>query len=96
MDLSKAYECLPHDLLIAKLAAYGFDNKALALITVYLVNRLQRVKIGSNFNSYLEILRGIPQGSILGPILFNLFINDLMFFIKEIKVCNFADDTTIY
>ena len=50
----------------------------------------------STFSSYLEILRGVPQGSLLGPILFKLFINDLMFFIQETEVCNFADDTTIY
>ena len=96
MDLSKAYDCLPHDLLQAKLSAYGFDESAITLIANYLSNRYQRVKIGSTFSSYLEILRGVPQGSILGPILFNLFINDLMFFIQETEVCNFADDTTIY
>ena len=96
MDLSKAYDCLPHDLLLAKLSAYGFDESAIALIANYLSNRYQRVKIGSTFSSYLEILRGVPQGSILGPLLFNLFINDLMFFIQETEVCNFADDTTIY
>ena len=96
MDLSKAYDCLPHDLLLAKLSAYGFDSSAITLIGNYLSNRYQRVKIGSTFSSYLEILRGVPQGSILGPILFNLFINDLMFFIQETEVCNFADDTTIY
>ena len=96
MDLSKAYDCLPHDLLLAKLSAYGFDESAITLIANYLSNRYQRVKIGSTFSSYLEILRGVPQGSILGPILFNLFINDLMFFIQETEVCNFADDTTIY
>ena len=54
------------------------------------------VKIGSVFSSYLEILRGVPQSSILGPILFNIFRNDLIFFIQETEVCNFADDTTIY
>ena len=96
MDLSKAYDCLPHDLLLAKFSAYGFDESAITLIANYLSNRYQRVKIGSTFSSYLEILRGVPQGSILGPILFNLFINDLMFFIQETEVCNFADDTTIY
>ena len=96
MDLSKAYDCLPHDLLLAKLSAYDFDSSAITLIANYLSNRYQRVKIGSTFSSYLEILRGVPQGSILGPILFNLFINGLMFFIQETEVCNFADDTTIY
>ena len=96
MDLSKAYDCLPHDLLLAKLSAYGFDESAITLIANCLSNRYQRVKIGSTFSCYLEILRGVPQGSILGPILFNLFINDLKFFIQETEVCNFADDTAIY
>ena len=96
MDLSKAYDCLPHDLLIAKLAAYGFEDSATSLISDYLSKRYQRVKIGSVYSSYLEILRGVPQGSILGPILLNIFINDLIFFIQETEVCNFADDTAIY
>ena len=96
MDLIKAYDCLPHDLLIAKLAAYGFEDYATSLISDYLSKRYQRVKIGSLFSSSLEILRGVPQSSILGPILFNIFINDLIFFIQETEVCNFADDTTRY
>ena len=70
MDLSKAYDCLPHDLLIAKLSAYGFEDSATSLISDYLSKRYQRVKIGSVFSSYLEILRVVPQGSILGPIRF--------------------------
>ena len=89
MDLSKAYYCLAHDLLLAKPSAYGFDESAITLIANYLSNRYQRVKIGSTFSSYLEILRDALQGSILGPILFNLFINDLIFFIQETEVCNF-------
>ena len=68
MDLSKAHDCFPHVLLIAKLAAFGFDNATLALIMDYFTNRLQRVKIGVTFSSYLEILRNVPKGSIIGPI----------------------------
>ena len=96
MDLSKSYDCLPHDLLIAKLSAYGFEDSATSLTSDYLSKRYQRVKIGSVFSSYLEILRVVPQVSILGLILFNIFIYDLIFFIQETRVCNFADDTTKY
>ena len=95
MDLSKAYDCLPNDLLIAKHATYGFDGVSYRLSYKLKLTDFssQRVKIGATFSSYLEILRNVP---ILRPILFNLFINDFMFFIKKTEVCNFADDTTIY
>ena len=73
MDLSKAYDCLSHDLLLAKRSIYGFDEPAIALIANCLSNRYQRVNISSTFSSYLEILKGAPQGSILGPIFFNFF-----------------------
>ena len=82
--------------LIAKLHAYGFDMDALEIIWSYLKNRLQRTKINVTFSSWTKLLEGVPQGSILGPILFNIYLNDLFFILKECNVCNYADDTTPY
>ena len=96
MDLSKAFDCIRHDLLIAKLHAYGFSRDALLLVHSYLENRQQRVKINGSFSSYKHLQLGVPQGSVLGPLFFNIYINDLLLSIQEIDICNYADDTTIY
>ena len=96
MDLSKTYDCVNHDLIIAKLETYGVGENSLRFILNYLSQRQQRVKFGSSFSEWLEIILGVPQKSILGPILFNVFSNDLLLFIKETDICNFADDKTIY
>ena len=96
MDLSKAYDCLHHDLLIAKLAAYKLGPNSLALISSYLSQWKQRVKVGSKFSERQEKVSGVPQGSVLGPLLFNVLVNDFILTMKSTYVCNFADDNTIY
>ena len=68
MDLSKAFDCLNHELLISKLEAYGFSKSALKLVYDYLSNRKQRVKINGSFSSWQESIKGVPQGSVLGPL----------------------------
>ena len=78
MELSKAFDTLNHDLLIAKLSAYGFDKNSLLLIKSYLSNRWQRTKINTSYSTWSEILQGVFQGSVLGPLL-NIYLNDLFF-----------------
>ena len=94
-DLSKAFECIPHDLIIAKLSANNFSDEALSYIYSYLTNRRQCVRI-NNIQSQLEtIILRVPQGSIFGSILFNLSINDLFLFVILASLYNFADDNTV-
>ena len=94
-DMSKAFDCILHDLLIAKLAAYGLSEDALMYILSYLSNRKQCVRINDTYSEFENIIMGVPQGSILGPLLFNLSIKDLFFFILIASVHNFADDNTL-
>ena len=95
MDLSKAFDCVPHNLFIAKLYAYGFSSEILTFFYSYLKRHKQSVKINNTHNVFQMLLLGIAQGSILGPILFNIFINDLFYRVKESQLHNFADDNTI-
>ena len=95
-DLSKVFDCMRHDLLIAKLHSLNSDMDALNLIFDYLTKRKQRVKINSSFSLHLDIFQDVPQGSILGPLLFNLFLCDLFLFVEEADIMSYADDNTAY
>ena len=92
MDPSKAFDCLLHGLLIAKLHAYGCSMSACETISNYLSNRQQCVKILNNRSTWRTLSKGAPQGSILGPLLFNVFMNDMFLFMKSCNCYNYADD----
>ena len=94
-DLSKTFDCIAHNLLIARLVAYGFSNTALRYVYSYLSNRKQCVRINNTYSNYQKIISGVPQGSILGQIFFNLSINNLFFFVSEVLLNNFADENTL-
>ena len=91
-DLPKAFDCLSHDLLLAKLNACGFSLPATKLMQCYLSNRKQRTKTNSEFSSWEEILFGVLQGSILGPLLFNMRLCDLFFITIDVDFASYAND----
>ena len=96
MDLSKAFDYTPHDLLIAKLHVYGLTTEALTFLYSYLNRRLQGVIINDAENIFEILLSGVPQSSILGPTFLNIFIIDWLLFINKATLANFADNNTVY
>ena len=96
VDLSKAFDTINHDLLLAKLRAYGFSTSALSLLYSNLKNRTQKVVINNKTNSSEVVIAGVPQGSIDLPLVFNLFINELIFFLYTTVLSNYEDDNNLY
>jgi hypothetical protein len=95
MDLSKAFDCLPHDILLDKLSAYGISSHSVSILKSYLSNRKQQIKVNIVLSSWADIHKGVPHWSILGTVLFNVFINDIFHFISDSSLYNYADDNTL-
>ena len=96
LDLAKAFDTMGHSLIIEKLMLHGVSGPELAWVTDYLFNRTQTVDIDNHLSSKETIHSGVPQGSILGPLLFIVFFNDLADFVQHSSIIQYADDTVIY
>ena len=94
MDLSKVFDSLNHELLLTKLKAYGLDSNLVSFMKSYLTNRLQRCKINKCFREWGKVFNVDPQGSILVPLLFNIFLNDIFLSLQKCDLANYADDST--
>ena len=95
-DLSKAFDCIDHNLLKTKLSRYGVTPIYLKLIFSYLSNRTQGVRINNSYSRKSEIKYDVPQGSVLGPLLFNIDLIDLFLECEDDNISSYADDTTPY
>ena len=95
MDLSQTFDCLSHCLTSCKLYSYGVSRKACTLIACYLRGRKQLIKLGNTRSEWTELLKGDPQGSKLGPLIFDIFLNDIFYFVSKGDLCNYTDDDCI-
>jgi hypothetical protein len=96
VDLSKAFDSVCHNLLLAKLRGYGVNDGAIKFLQSYMTDRKQRVKVNGVFSDWSPVICGVPQGSLSGPLLFNIFINDLNYTVDISSLRLYADDTTTY
>ena len=97
LDLSKAFDSISHEVLIGKMLSLGFSNGANALIASFLNKRIQRVNVNGIFSDWIEIKRGVPQGTVLGPLLFNLYVNDIQERLYEgCTLVQYADDCMVF
>ncbi len=96
LDLTKAFDCVQHDILLEKLARMGFGKHSVSLLANYVSSRKQRVKINDTYSDWSEIKNGVPQGSLLGPLLFLIYVNAISDDIEKSTVVSYADDTALY
>lgn len=96
MDLLKVFYLQPRDLLLAKSHSYGLEHRSLNVLNYYLHHLKMRVRVGSELSNWLHVIFGVLEDSILGPLLFNIFIKDIFWSDICSEICNFADDNTIF
>ena len=94
-DFSKAFELVPHDRLLKKIAASGVDSRVVIWIREFLIGRSQRVRVERHYSEEVRVTSGVPQGSVLGPLLFLAYMNDIWRNIDS-KITLFVDDSIIY
>ena len=96
LDLSKAFDSISHCILFEKLKELNFEDKAISVIKNYITGRIQKVTLDSCNSDWIELYQGVPQGTVLGPLLFNIYVNSMKQTISnQCKLVQYADDTMI-